>query len=77
MKEWGLEDIILKLGDKEIPIQCIEYIPTPYPRWEYYFKRKNKYYFRNQIGTTMMIESNDALPIKRGQLMDLELPKFN
>lgn len=75
MKEW--ENAVLKISDKEIPIQGIQYTPTPFPRWEYYFRRKNKYYFRNKIGTTMIIESNDELPIKKGQLMDLELTGFN
>lgn len=43
-------------GIKAISYDNTEFDPTKY---EYYFKRKNIYFFRNKFGGCIRIESND------------------
>lgn len=53
------DNIVVKIGGEEIKgITFIEYDPPP-PRWQYYTRRGNKYFFRS-MSAKMVITSDDG-----------------
>lgn len=41
------------------------------PSMEFYLKRKNKYYFKNQFGARFFIETDEMLPFKKGDKFNI------
>ena len=74
-----MSETIIKIGDRVLEgMTSIEYEERKgdlYPHMEYYHRRGDKYYFRDNSGRILTMVSQDALYkyIKYGQVIDMEL----
>lgn len=73
--DWNNPSISLLGKEIEfVPIQYNDKLSDDIDKMEYYYRRGNKYYFRNMF-TSMMIESKDlkTIPLKYGQKITIDI----
>jgi len=71
MENNGIIKVCLDLS--EIQIEPMELVANHPAEYEYYYKRGNRYFFRNGNHSKFSFTSESVLPIKRGQKKYVEI----
>lgn len=78
-KEW-----VLTVNGEEIPVVPLEYEEKIEPRWEFYLRRGNRYYFRSYNAKLVIESIEDGLvkdlcneTLKYGEKYDLDFSAYS